>query len=255
MTRNATKLAATFCCVFLAGCPGGTVRLDGVEAVLGAGWQCLLVPSSFDAPGSIFSVQAGGQKLRLADLSDQVKVHDGTAAMGRITENRTLGGNIVLGLLENAIPGVSARLSGTAKTERRSVVQYGDLTYQVTYQDAADQAEKWFRGNVKPQAGARYFLVREAYVAGKISYDLTAEEVSALGGEAEFKKLISAKGELARREAGNAYKLDQSFSPKLRTCILPYEFIPSAGLGGERTWSLGTQPASVPAIRPDPLAR
>ena len=215
------------------------------------GWQCLLVPSTFDAPGSIFSVDSSGRKFRIADLGSQpeVAVHRGSAAFPKIVEKRSLGSNIVIGLLENAIPGVSAKLTGTSTSTTNNMVEYGNLTYEITYKPAADFATSWFNRNVSPEDGVRYFLVREAYVAGRINYDINADAVTALGGQAKFKNLIGANGDLIKNEFRTGYQLQQNLSPPLRTCILPSEFTPvGAKITGTTVWGL-TEKATVPPIR------
>lgn len=215
------------------------------------GWQCLLVPSTFDAPGSIFSVDTGGHKFRIADLSSQpeVLVHRSPAAFPTIVEKRSLGSNIVIGLLDNAIPGVSAKLTGTATSTTNNVVEYGDLTYEITYKSAADFAISWFNRNVKPEDGMRYFLVREAYVAGRINYSISDDVVTALGGQANFKSLIGANGNLIKTDYKTEYQLRQNLSPPLRTCILPSEFTPEgAKFTGGTVWGLAEN-ATIPMIR------
>jgi hypothetical protein len=232
-----------------AGCPPAS---DGnlPLASLPAGWQCLLVPSTFDPPASIFSVDSKGRKFHIVDLSDsaQVKVERGKAAFPKVVEKRSLSSDITIGLLENAIPGVSAKLSGTSTNTTDNTVEYGDLVYELTYKPTADFAKSWFNSNVTPEDGVRYFLVREAYVAGQINYDISADAVAALGGEAKLRNLLEANGNLLKKTSNTSYQLHQNLSPPLRTCILPSEFTPiGAKITGTSIWGL-TDKTTVPPI-------
>ena len=215
------------------------------------GWQCLLVPSNFDAPGSIFSVDSSGRKFRIADLTGQtgIVIKRSPAAFPKIVEKRSLGSNIVIGLLENAIPGASAKLTGTLTSTTNNTVEYGNLVYEITYKQAADLAISWVNRNITPEEGVRYFLVREAYVASRINYDINADTIAALGGEAKFMSMIGANGNLISNESKTGYQLKQTLSPPLRTCILPSEFTPvGAKITGATVWGLNER-AAVPQIR------
>jgi hypothetical protein len=216
------------------------------------GWQCLLVPSNFDAPGSIFSVDSTGRKFRIADLTGQtgIVIQRSPAAFPKIVEKRSLGSNIVIGLLENAIPGVSAKLTGTLTSTTNNTVEYGDLVYEITYKQAADLAILWFNRNVTPEAGVRYFLVREAYVASRINYDINAETIAALGGETKFMNMVGVNGNLVSNESKTSYQLKQNLLPPLRTCILPSEFTPVLAHRMSTTvlWGL-TERTAVPQIQ------
>lgn len=240
--------------VSLSSCATPTPKkiLDsGSSAVFGPGWQCMLVPSSFDGPGTIFSVDKGGVKYHLVDLSSQpeVAVSTSPAAMGEYRETETLGTNIILDLLDKAIPGARASLSADAGHTRTTDIEYSNLTYEVTYQTATDFAEKWFNQNIRPDNGTRYYFVREAYSAGAVKYDLSDNDVASLGGEAQVRNLLSGKGTLVNAKDSSSYQLTQDFSPKLRTCILPYEFeIVSAGADGSVRWGLSREPSIVPKI-------
>lgn len=235
----------------LVACASNPPVVPGTASVFGPGWQCLLVPTSFDGPGTIFSVDQKGVKYHVADLSSQpqVVVQQGAAAMGTYHETETLGSNIILSLLDKAIPGASASLSATAGLTRTTDVEYGDLIYEITYQPATDYAVQWFNQNVHPDNDTRYFFVREAYDAGSVKYDLSDNDVASLGGAVQVQQKLSGKGTLLEAKDATGYKLTQNFSPKLRTCILPYEFeVVSAGADGSVRWGLSKQPAAVPVI-------
>ena len=230
--------------VILALCPANLAwpQTAAAAKVLGPGWQCLLVPTSFDGPGTIFSIESDGTKSRIVDLSKASKsgkpvpVKTQAAGIGVITSDRKVNAGIAVSLLEKISPGLAAKISAGGHHLDVSKVQYGDVQEETTFDtDLKPILNAWLAKNAKEYmsgaAGTRYFVVRDAYRAGMVDYHFSKDNVAELGGEGTFKSLFSANLSLSGGyEAG--YDLNQKFDPRLRVCVRTYEIAQTRGLSG-----------------------
>jgi hypothetical protein len=247
------KNVAIFGALIISGLLGsGAVLPQSVPVpVVGPGWQCLLIPSSFDGPGTLFSVNGIGEKSRIVDLRalNLVPVRTGKAVFGRIAGKGNIGGDIVVGLLERAIPGLALKLKAEGGNIRSATVEYGNVEEETTYEAEVNQVfDDWFREHVAPKPGVRYFFVRDAYVAGSILYDLSEGDVVGAGGEIKFKRIFEASTTIFRKEGQNTYKLDQKLEPPLRVCIRASEVLLTRNADGSEGYRLTARTGQVPPI-------
>jgi len=219
--------------------------------MLGPGWQCLLIPSSFDGPGTLFSVNEAGEKSRIVDLRslNLIPVRTGRAAFGRVSDKSTIGGDIVIALLEKSVPGLGLRLKAEGGQISGATVEYGKVEEETTYEaDVNMVVDDWFSEHVVPKPGVRYFLVRDAYVAGSVSYDLAEVDIIKAGGEFKLKQLFQTSLTVFRHEGQTTYKLDQVLDPPLRVCIRASEVSATRSADGSETYRLSVRTGQIPPV-------
>lgn len=250
-----------FFAVTLALCPGTIAWAQTAAAakVLGPGWQCLLAPTSFDGPGTVFSIESDGTKSRIVDLrratksSKPIPVNTQAAGIGVITSDRKVNASIAVSLLEKISPGLAAKISAGGHRLDVSKVQYGDVQEETTFDtDLKPILNAWLAKNAKEYMsgapGTRYFVVRDAYLAGLVDYHFSKDNVVDLGGEGTFKSLFSANLSLSGGyEAG--YDLNQKFDPRLRVCVRTYEIAQTRGLSGAAVYQIVPEDGIVPDVK------
>ena len=227
--------------------------------VLGPGWQCLLVPTSFDGPGTVFSVDPDGTKSRIIDLSLPTKfgkpipVKRLPAAIGAITSDHKAEAGVTVSLLEKIIPGLAAKISAGGHHLDASKIVYDKVQEETTFDtDLKPILNAWLAKNSKDYMaggpGTRYFVVRDAFLAGAVDYHFSKDNIAELGGEGTFKSLFSANVSLkGSYEAG--YDLNQKFEPPLRVCVRTYEIAPTRGLSAAITYQVIPKDGLVPDIK------
>lgn len=184
------------------------------------GYECPLVPNGFDPVGSIYRIDKSGTYFRVADPSKD-QAFAGPAGLKSdvqisnyvLSDTQKSNAGLSFQLLKNALPGLTA--SSTADFKR-------DITVSITVQDmigeviddmAADRIVEWFKTNVQPKRGSRYFLVRETVKAGAVSYSLKHEDLAKLGGEAQIESLASGKADVTVRDNDGLFEIKQTFAP------------------------------------------
>ena len=252
-----TKYACALALLCLAS--AAWAQTDAAAKVLGPGWQCLLVPTAFDGPGTVFSVEADGTKSRIIDLSDRVKlskpipVKKQPGAIGTITSERKVEANVMVSLLEKISPGLAGKISASGKHFDVSKVTYGQVQEETTFDtDLKPTLNAWLAKNSKEYltgpTGTRYFVVRDAYVAGMVNYHFSKDNIAELGGEGTFRSLFSANISLKGAFAVG-YDLEQQFNPALRVCIRTYELAPAKGLSGAIAYQVVPKDGVVPPLK------
>ena len=219
--------------------------------MIGSGWQCLLIPSSFDGPGTLFSVNQAGEKSRIVDLRSMnlIPVRTGRAAFGRVSDKSTIGGDIVIALLEKSVPGLGLKLKAEAGEISGATVEYGKVEEETTYEaDINMVVDDWFNEHVVPKPGVRYFLVRDAYIAGSVSYDLAETDIIKAGGEFKLKRLFQTSLTVFRHEGQRTYKLDQVLDPPLRVCVRASEVLATRSIEGSEIYRLSIRTGQVPPV-------
>jgi hypothetical protein len=218
----------------------------------------MLVATSFDGPGTVFSVEPGGAKSRIIDLTTLTKpnkpvsVRRDKAEIGLITTSSNVSVNAVVSVLQQIAPGLT-KLWASAQHVDVSQIGYGDVEEETTYDaELKPILNSWLKNNSKEYLSGppktRYFVVRDAYRAGKVDYHFSKENVAALGGEGTFKKLFSASASLTGGyEVG--YDLHQTFAPRLRVCIRTYEITETRGISAEEGYKIDPRDARVPEIK------
>jgi len=221
---------------------------------LAKGWKCLMTPTSFYAPGTIIELYPDGGVDRVVDLSQQIKISRGPAEVPVFEEQRTVSTGLILGLLKSVVKIGEASVSADASKTYSNAVQYAKVTEETTDFEAEAVVNEWVKQNPKAferrKQGHRFLYVRDAYLAGELSYNVSDEIVAALGGEAQIKKAATLKVNLVNTAGGQGFRLNQTFSPPLRVCLKARPIgVLSAGAGGEQ--KLGVLP--MDARLPDEL--
>lgn len=219
---------------------------------LGPGWQCLLVPTSFDGPGTIFSVDISGVERQVKDLgrAKLLNILTGPVAFGKISISQKTAGEVSASLLEKLFHGVGGSVKAEGHKFQGSSLEFGDVVQETTESVDFDPiVNKWFNTHVNPAPGVRYFIVRSAYSAAHIYYHLSKDDLLAIGGEANLKQVVQAKAEISRGTEGS-YDLDQTVHPRLRVCIQASELIRGRGLNAQTTeYSVVSDTGGVPEIK------
>lgn len=186
------------------------------------GYTCPVVPNTFDPTGSIFRIDTSGTFYRVADLGSERFV----------VENRrpdVVIADYVLSDEEAASAGISARLLKTALPdlsvegnldERVSVeIIVKDIRADIVYDTGADQIAQWFRKNIKPKKGSKYFIVREAIQAGAVTYRLKRKDLTKFGGSARIEQIAEGKTNVTVRDNNSTFEITQTFSPRINVCV------------------------------------
>ena len=224
-------------------------------SVIGAGWQCLITPTAFDGPGTLFSVSPDGTKSRIVDLEilKLIKVRRAPSTLGTITTDKRVEGGVALTLLEKMVPGLGAKLSGGAHSINVSRVAYANVVEETTYDTELTPAlTAWITKNGKQymprMQGMRYFIVRDSYQAGLVDYHFSRDNLVQFGGEASFKQLFGGTGAFSKGSDAS-YDLKQTFEPPLRVCVRTYEIGQTKGLAGASEYSIVPGDGEVPEIK------
>lgn len=212
-------------------------------STLGPGWECPLALSSFNGPGTIIEITSKNGPLEVVDLSHLITIKRKPAIIASFTDTREIKTGIIASFLEKLIPGVKAKLGAQAGAKRANSISYDRVTEERTDFAAEDKALQWVRKNPKAfknrTQGSRYYLVRYAYLAGHINYDLSSEMTTAVGGEAAFNGLGNVSVSLINVDGSTHLRLDQTMDPPLRVCIKTREIgVVGAGSGGEARFGL-----------------
>ena len=127
--------------------------------------------------------------------------------------------------------------------------EYKDVREETTFETEVNEiVEKWLRGYDGLKDTHRYFLVRDAYLAGHMNYIFTKRDIEDLGGEAKFKRLFVVKGTVAHHQHENSYQLDQELRPPLRVCIRASELLKARGADGAERYHVLNEVGQVPPI-------
>jgi hypothetical protein len=171
------------------------------------------------------------------------------AAFGTLTDKTSIASGIVVGLLEKVIPNLGLKLDAEGSQITGATVHYGDVVEETTYEDDIDAVfDSWFRQRVTPKPGVRYFLVRDAYVAGSVSYDLTTTRNLDAEGELRFKRLFDTRLTILKHEGQSGYKLNQILDPPLRVCIRASEVMVTRDGDAGEVYRLSDRTGAVPPI-------
>jgi hypothetical protein len=231
----------------LAGCAGtmatGTITPpnppDFVPG-LPKGYQCPLVPNGFDPAGSIYRLDKNGTYYRVKDVSTDPAI----MAMGGhrkdvpisnyvLSDKQASTAGLSFSLLEKALPGLSSSGSADFKKETSVDITVEDMVGEVIDDTLADHIVDWFKTNITPKRGNKYFLVRETVKAGAVSYQLKQKDLSKLGGKAQLEKFAEGSANVTIRDNDGTFAIKQKFSPRIAVCIKSAEIV----VDGRRTRS------------------
>ncbi|MGI9422575.1 MAG: hypothetical protein ACR2PA_05235 [Hyphomicrobiaceae bacterium] len=192
------------------------------------GYRCPLIPNGFDPAGSIYRIDRSGTYYRVKDFGSDPNVQKGRKSDIHIanyvlSDEQISSTGLSANLLSKALPGLSASAYGNANSKISLGITVKDLRGEVIYDEAADYAMKWFRENITPRAGNRYYLVRETIKAGAVSYRLKEKDAAKFGGKAEMIKLANAKGDVTVRDNAGSLEVEQTFEKRISVCTKPAE--------------------------------
>lgn len=226
-----TAFCTVLTSVFLTSCNGSTVvKTQDDQMVVQAlkGYQCFLAPDSFNEPGTIFYV--GPDRVANFDIIVSGTRQRGDVAIGTVSFQSDTSGSVILGLVKDLLPGLTAdaNVAGSLTTRRNvSMTPANPGAKEITLSDVKENAIK--RVTELSQQGrledAKYYVVREAIKASSVSYTLTSGDAQALGAQASLDSVATAKGDV-RRTAEGGYQLIQKFRTPLRVCIKPEQIVP-----------------------------
>jgi hypothetical protein len=185
----------------LAGCASPlTTGAVGAPAVnrpefipgLPKGYQCPLVPNGFDPAGSIYRLDKSDTYYRVKDFSSDPTVKsmsgykkDVLISNYVLSDQQTASAGLSFEILKNALPGLSATGSADFNKEISIDITVEDMVGEVIDDSVADYIVNWFKTNIEPKPGNKYFLVRETVKAGSVSYRLKHKDLAKLGGKAQ----------------------------------------------------------------------
>ena len=186
---------------------------------LGKGWQCLLAPTAFFGPGTIFAERDDGLD-RIIDLAGRIKVDRNTGSIPEIIETRSISSGFIVRLLKAVAIVDKLSLGAQVDSMDTKRVSYHRVTEEQTDSTAQDIAEAWMKTRpdmlAEVKKGVKYHFVRASYLAESISFDIAENIAGALGGEAVIKKLAQVKIDVVDAAGTKRYLLSTSYSPPLR---------------------------------------
>jgi hypothetical protein len=221
----AVALTALGCNATTTAKPPATI--PPLEETLGKGWQCLAVPTGFEAPGTIFTLDPRGIRQDEIDLSSSFHGRKADAAVGDI--NQSWGVTVAFSLSIIGKANVSGSISPDLAAKRAvSVSLIKPVQMELIDLPDFETAKQWIGQH--PEAldgGRRAFVVRQALVANGLNFQFDGSIVAELGGDAKFSNMVEVSGTPKPQDtpAGKVYVLNQTFPSPLRVCILPEEFI------------------------------
>jgi hypothetical protein len=158
-------------------------------------------------------------------------------------------GDIVVSLLQKSIPDLGLKLKAQGDQIRGATVEYGKVEEETTYEVEVNMViDDWFSEHVVPKPGLRYFVVRDAYIAGSVSYDLSASDLIKTGGEFQLNRIFQTSLTVFKHEGASSYKLDQVLDPPLRVCIRASEVLTTRSAEGSPIYRLSVRTGQVPPV-------
>ena len=240
MGKCATFAGLSVAVLALAGCAEtlatGTItppKLPDFVPGLPKGYQCPLVPNGFDPAGSIYRLDKNGTYYRVKDFSTEPAV----MAMGGYRKNVPISNYILsdkqastaglsYSLLQKALPGLSSSGSADFKKEISVDITVENMVGEIIDDTLADHIVGWFKTNIKPKRGSKYFLVRETVLAGAVSYRLRQTDLAKLGGKAQLEKLAEGEANVSIRDNDGTFEIKQKFSPgRIAVCVKSAEIV------------------------------
>jgi len=143
-----------------------------------------------------------------------------------LSDKQTSTAGLSFSLLEKVLPGLSSSASADFKKEISVDITVEDIVGEVIDDTLADHIVDWFKTNITPKRGSKYFLVRETVKAGAVSYRLKQKDLSKLGGKAQLEKLAEGSANVTIRDNDGTFEIKQKFSPgRIAVCIKSAEIV------------------------------
>jgi hypothetical protein len=220
----------------LTGCAaqGGFMPPNPTEFVPGLpkGYQCPLVPNGFDPAGSIYRLDQSDTYYRVKDFSNDPAV---TAAAGyrknvpisnySLSDKQASTAGLSLALLKTSLPGLTASGSADLNKEISVDITVEDIAGEVIDDTVADYMVNWFKANIEPKPGNKYFLVREAVRAGSISFRMHQKDLAKLGGKSQLEKLAEGSANVTIHDDDGTFEIKQKFTERIPVCFKSAEIV------------------------------
>lgn len=225
------------------------------------GYQCPIVPNGFDPAGSIYRLDKDGTYYRVKDFSKDPAVlamagykRDVAISNYALSDQQLTSAGLSFEVLKNALPGLVTDVRTDFKKDVSVSVIVEDMQGEVIDDEVADHIVDWFKTNVKPKPGNKYFIVREAVKAGSVSYSLKHEDVAKLGGEAQMEGLAKGNSNVTFRDNNGAFEIKQKFLPnRINVCVKSAEIVvaqaPRGQGNGVEASLKAPETSAVPVIR------
>ena len=195
------------------------------------GYQCPLVPNGFDPAGSIYRLDKSDTYYRVKDFSNDPMMAGGGYRKNVpisnyvLSDKQTSTAGLSYSILKIALPGLSASGSADFNKEVSVDVTVEDMVGEVIDDTVADQIVGWFKANIQPKPGNKYFLVRETVRAGAVSYRLKQKDLAKLGGKAQLEKLADGAANVTLHDNDGTFEIKQKFSERIPVCIKSAEIV------------------------------
>lgn len=223
------------------------------------GYQCPIVPNGFDPAGSIYRLDKDGTYYRVKDFSQDPKIvamagykRDVQISNYSLSDHQMASAGLSFEVLKNALPGLVTDARTDFKKDVSVSVVVEDMRGEVIDDEVSDTILDWFKTNVKPKPGNKYFLVREAVKAGAVSYALKQEDVAKFGGQAQMEGLAKGNANVTFKDNNGAFEIRQKFSPdRINVCVKSAEIVVTQPGGGKPVEATLKAPeaSTVPVIR------
>ena len=186
------------------------------------GYQCPFVPNGFDPVASIYRLDKSGTYFRVADLSNDKRVLANIKSNVKIgnyvfSDTQKASADLSVSLLKRVLPGLSGKARSNQEFDVGITVK--NMHAKVLYDREADYIRDWFAKKIRPKAGNRYFLVREAIFAGSVSYTMNAKDLKAAGMQAKVEQVVDATANATFVNHGRNLVIEQTFDPPNQVCI------------------------------------
>ena len=196
------------------------------------GYQCPLVPNGFDPAGSIYRLDQSDTYYRVKDFSNDPAV---TAAAGyrknvpisnySLSDKQASSAGLSLALLKTSLPGLTASASADLNKEISVDITIEKIAGEVIDDTVADYMVNWFKANIEPKPGNKYFLVREAVRAGSISFRMHQKDLAKLGGKSQLEKLAEGSANVTIHDDDGTFEIKQNFPEPIPVCFKSAEIV------------------------------
>lgn len=199
----------------------GAAQISAIEAAMGPGWRCALLPDGLKPPGSVYRITKQGVIFHAADFSKRFKTTTAPASVGSFTSAESYDFALVAALTGlKSVVGSAEMKAHAAKKYAFSVV-VAEATKEITQDDDPARAavKKWF-ATIDRDPNSAYFLVREAVLAKSVTYHFGQDFAAAVAAQAQARSFLKGKlhGSLSSSEG---FLLSQDYPSPVRVCLLP----------------------------------
>ncbi len=201
------------------------------------GFQCLPVPSTWMAAGSIFSVDQAGTSFQIGMVDTIKPSGPHPAGFPQYTASTSFNVGLLMSTLATLTKstGWDAQVSANAAKKLWVSSKYEAPTLMVVEGQPEAEAINWFSNtkHYRIEPGVRYYLVREALRADNAAYEIKRDDLSKIGAEASVRDMVKGKLSFGDNQSNTAYMLSARFPEPLNVCVKSKELrIASSGAGG-----------------------